>query len=311
MKRLSLLLLTGILLSIPLGARPGELRDARCYVCHKKFREALSRGEAHAPVAEGDCYACHVRHDGEWKLVLLDTVPKLCLRCHGRTADGNLHKPVSEGQCLSCHNPHNSTHPKLLIADAPGLCVRCHKDTARPDSAHAAKCGGCHRGHQSERRSLLWAEYPEERRIDFSEEGYALCFQCHDPTVFREPSTRSATAFRDGDENLHHLHTVGTAEPARYGLKGKAKRGLSCSGCHDVHGSDQAKAVRSSFEAGGMTVYTLKFTRVPGGGSCVVGCHKPQRYENTPAEHPAATTVDSDRPSGAGRTTGPALRHVN
>jgi predicted CXXCH cytochrome family protein len=181
----------------------------------------------------------------------------------------------------TCHRSHNSPNRKLLAKAAPALCYECHDDFSKKKSVHSpvadGECLECHAGHKADREALLTKNYDRERSVEFSEKAYELCFGCHEPKAFADPAAADSTGFRDGNRNLHSLHLVGKVEAGKYKLE-RSKRRLSCNGCHLVHGSDQEKLVRGSLERGSMTIYTIQFTKTEAGGTCVVGCHKPQDY---------------------------------
>lgn len=258
-----------------------ELADSPCFACHKVQRKAFSEGTVHSPVSEGDCASCHKDHGSTNTLILTDKVPKLCLGCHDEISGAHVHTPVADGECGACHRPHNSSSKKLLAKATPDLCYECHDDFRSKKSVHApvadGECLECHAGHKSDQEALLTKDYNRERYVEFSEKDYALCFGCHEAKSFADPAAAESTGFRDGTRNLHYLHAAGRLGAGKYKLERTRKR-MSCNGCHLVHGADQEKLVRASLQRGGMTLYTIQFRKTEGGGTCVVGCHKPQEY---------------------------------
>ncbi len=157
-----------------------------CYACHADFgaEEAGKTKFLHAPVAAGECTACHDPH--------FSTRPKLqklekgCVECHDPVpAEGVVHRPVAEGDCKGCHGPHVGAAPRQLVRPGNALCLGCHEKSHAQHRSAAVKgkvtqipddfprdgeelsCIGCHKPHQS-----------AERRLFRRNQG-ALCRTCH------------------------------------------------------------------------------------------------------------------------------------
>ena len=89
--------------------------------------EWARRADAHAPVRQGHCEACHDPHGGGTHLITQATEP-LCLKCHGEKRSGwrkdsHVHQPQPRGDCLKCHAPHLSDQPRLVAVPAGQLCA--------------------------------------------------------------------------------------------------------------------------------------------------------------------------------------------
>ncbi len=136
------------------GLRPAQ---KTCVECHGKELEAYkARASSHAPVREGRCEACHLRHGVVGVLRLSADDPALCLRCHaaaeqaeaaksspgkagadkpaGEKVTGAAAKPMSFShppgdtlKCGACHDPHGSDKPHLLKAEGSAACLGCHE----------------------------------------------------------------------------------------------------------------------------------------------------------------------------------------
>jgi len=269
-----------------------------CARCHEDISQALAaRKHVHAPV-EDDCLSCHSAHGADNPWMLLKPSPALCLDCHTdvvETATAYPHPPVaSDKDCTVCHEPHATDVEKLLPDEPMHVCLGCHGG----DAAKAANrldlrkfldehpehhgpildgdCTSCHNGHGGPYPKLLDAAYPESFYAPYSEDRYALCFQCHDAAAFASERTESDTGFRDGDRNLHFLHV------------NRNPKGRSCRACHDPHATRGPKHVRESVPFGSWEI-PIRFRATETGGSCAPGCHRPYRYDRT-------LPVTGDRP---------------
>lgn len=261
-----------------------ELADSTCYECHEDFRDSITEGSIHEPVADGDCESCHEDHGDEEKLVLADEVPELCFSCHDEYNEQNKHEPVADGSCLDCHQVHSSAATALLNDDMPGLCFECHDDYSEKANVHEpvadGECTECHQAHDSLQGVLMNARYNLNRYAIYSPEEYDLCYGCHDKEPFEDGSMFEGTNFRNGENNLHYLHVYGSVEVNKYGIK-KKKEGMTCIGCHRTHSSEQKRLVRHKLDCGETACYTINYRAFEGGGTCVVGCHKPKVYRNS------------------------------
>jgi len=168
--------------------------------------------------------------------------------------------------CESCHGPGKAhvdgggdvtkirRFDKLSAKDASATCLSCHAG-AHPNferSAHAksgVSCLGCHSVHHSEApERLLKAEQPK------------LCFQCH---------SDQKAAF---DMPFHH--------PVNEGA-------VSCSDCHDPHGTFQANNLKATADQNAVCTKCHAETRGPfvyehaavKAEGCV-GCHSPHGSQN-------------------------------
>ncbi len=211
--------------------------------------------------------------------MLPDSQPGLCYNCHkdiaAYTNSSNKHEPVVAGQCSKCHNVHASDQPKLFAYPQTDLCFSCHTELQSYVSVQEHKhgpvqqgdCNACHNPHGSEYHKILRNYFPEEFYISYSEENYAICFECHNRQIAQDEKTTTLTDFRDKDRNLHFLHV------------NKDVKGRSCRACHQVHASNQEKHIRVSVPFGKMNwELPVNFTKTKNGGSCVVGCHGPKVY---------------------------------
>lgn len=85
--------------------RPREKLDTSCGPCHADyFGEQVS----HAPVASGDCLACHEPHRSTLLHLLKRTVYDTCVECHEEKEDlsPESHSGADAENCTKCHDPH-------------------------------------------------------------------------------------------------------------------------------------------------------------------------------------------------------------
>jgi predicted CXXCH cytochrome family protein len=274
----------------------GLLTDAPadlCVACHIDFKARMEGAvSVHEPAQKG-CEGCHGAHGGATRFFVTAQGRKLCEQCHGdflKKVDQSKypHKAMTEGKaCENCHEPHASKQEKLLATNTETLCLACHNKTIDVDNRTIANvaaqiqdaeflhgpvrqknCIACHVGHGSNFPQILNKAFPAGFYAPFTDEAYALCFECHDKNlVLNEHST--ITGFRNGDLNLHYVHV-------------HREKGRSCRACHQEHASNQPLDIRDQVPFG-RWIMQIKYTKTETGGTCMTGCHVPYGYDR---EHP-------------------------
>ncbi len=255
-----------------------EAPEDLCFSCHEEKEADVQKRHVHEPVARG-CTNCHQPHASEANNLLAEDSPGLCFTCHPdqakSTAVDHPHAPVTNGSCQQCHDSHASDFPRLFPTDPANLCFSCHTELGEYIADQQYKhgpvqdgdCSACHDPHGSDHFRSLHKDFPESFYVEYAEENYDLCFECHNRQFAQDEKTRTLTGFRDGDRNLHHLHV------------NKVLKGRSCKACHQVHASSQGMHIRLSVPYGSINwELPIKFTKTPDGGSCQVGCHSPKGY---------------------------------
>ena len=257
----------------------GEL----CLQCHDEKEEDLAKEYIHPPVVEG-CEQCHDPHSADEPVLLLEKGAQLCASCHEEMhpevfediASAKFpHEPAAEGRCVDCHLVHSSDFESLLHDTQDRLCLGCHtelsEDIEESKNLHGpvqtGQCSACHKPHGSLYPRLLEKDFPEEFYVEYRPETYDLCFECHKRAIAEEKFTTTLTNFRDGDTNLHFSHV-------------NREKGRNCISCHDAHASNQPKHVRYEVPFG-VWFYPVELTLTATGGSCVVGCHAPKKYDRS------------------------------
>lgn len=248
-----------------------------CFSCHQKMRSELSAKYLHGPVQSG-CGTCHNPHSApKARLLKVDGRKELCLGCHDDIAKQlktvkRPHPAIESAGCIGCHSPHASPQAALLKAPMKELCSGCHeekKQELKRSFSHgpvaANQCQGCHNAHGADNPNILKTFFPPEFYNSYKEGLYALCFNCHEKAIAREPKTSTLTNFRDGERNLHYVHV-------------HSEKGRSCKACHQVHASNQQKHVREEVPFGSWML-PINYKKTASGGTCIVGCHSPKSYD--------------------------------
>lgn len=259
--------------------KPG---DALCASCHLESQSFTKAKVVHAALEAG-CTSCHNPHGAERPKLLAEQGSLLCYQCHdeiqAKVEKAKVaHPPVaSEKGCVSCHSPHASENAKLLLKTESETCLGCHK-AILPKAASVlhgplkeGHCTACHDPHGSQYAKLLVAEFPKQQYVAYDDKEFALCFTCHDRALLQYPDTSFATAFRDGEQNLHYLHV-------------NKQKGRSCTLCHEVHAS-VGPALIAKDVAFGQWRLPLNFVKTGTGGSCAPGCHRAYSYDRQNPGH--------------------------
>ena len=262
-----------------------------CNECHGQFKFPKDK-YVHGPVASGDCDVCHDPHSANNPRLLRKEGNTLCFICHTESiiAKKNIHKPLAEGAvaekagCTVCHTSHQSKNKfQLKEETAAELCFGCHEEKGEFDKKimHGLKqeldCSLCHDPHASNNNSLLKFKFPKERKNEYDEEIYELCFQCHLRSLVAERYTWEKTNFRDGSKNLHFVHV-------------KANK-RNCNLCHDIHSSNNELFVREfkvypKDPLSKKYINKFKFLASNSGGSC--------EQNNCHANHQSYNRLKSD-----------------
>ncbi len=250
-----------------------------CLNCHEL--EGLAARVQHAPVAAGECSACHNPHVARFASLLRDRPAPLCQTCHSgvqrELSKAEVHAPVAAGECSSCHDPHGSDNQGLLIAAGGGLCVSCHstiEEWQERSVKHVpfaqGKCSVCHAAHASDTPGLLrqpgsricFGCHSADAAFKSAHKSYpverAVCHQCHDPHASAQRGLFRETIhppFEDGDCTTCHA-AAGSADP----FATITSQDRLCGDCHE-------EQVAASRDASSPHVSA-------GGGSCTA-CHNP------------------------------------
>jgi len=220
----------------------GGMNDL-CKQCHQDV--IGKKTHIHGPVAAGACEACHQPHAAKYPKLLVAEGKALCLTCHKEMGEQMktmkvTHKPVKEGECAQCHDPHASDYAMQVKAAPAQLCTSCHEHDAIKKMATDAKykhtvvldgqaCMNCHTPHGGQLAKLMKAQPVE------------LCLKCHAEKV-KEPDIAGGAAGVGG----RVVASVAEVRDPKLVKHGPVKDGM-CSGCHNVHGSDNTRLLAKAY----------------------------------------------------------------
>lgn len=215
--------------------RSASMNDL-CKQCHQDV--IGKKKNVHGPVAAGACEACHSPHTAKFPKLLISEGKGLCLSCHKELSDQVRqtkfpHKPVAEGECAQCHDPHASDFAKQIKMAPADLCTSCHEhDKIKQQAMNATHkhsiviagqaCLNCHTPHGGSLAKLVKTE------------PIKICMGCHNQKI-EVDKTRSIAAVSEVIDPEQSKHG-----PIRDG---------NCSGCHNVHGGDEAKFLSKPYPA--------------------------------------------------------------
>ncbi len=239
------------------GYRPPDAGGELCGKCHESYQEFEADDWVHGPVAVGECGWCHEPHKSEFKGLLKESQPGLCMSCHEESVvDYNAyHKDKGDARCSDCHDPHASGN-RLLLADSRTYERRA-KTLALLPSPHAGwpkdLCRSCH---------------VPERSNELTEEVDSTCLSCHgefDPPGPTDPNLHGAmkegncttchmphrsklpNLLRvDAEKKCYQCHTL---EEVRSGDHPNVTR-VDCLLCHNGHSSERASLLKDGISVG-------------------------------------------------------------
>ncbi len=273
--------------------KPTEL----CLSCHEDKKEEMAKAvSVHQAVKDG-CTGCHSAHESNDPALLKGPGIADCMACHKDFLSRMEKKKYFHGaltenhRCANCHSPHFSKERFLLKEKPSLLCMDCHtKEITVPAKGKNGRtrtipsileqikgkkflhgpvkvgnCAACHNGHGSDYINLLRFPFPGTFYAEWNKKAYLACFECHESRLVSEKRTTKSTGFRNGDLNLHYLHTM-------------RKKGRTCRACHAEHASSQPKLIREKVPFGSWAFDNV-FKKTPTGGTCATGCHRPKAYD--------------------------------
>jgi DmsE family decaheme c-type cytochrome len=165
------------------------------------------------------CSACHRLEDQNWAHTI-----------HAKVFNLNPRNALEERGCEACHGP-GSAH--IQNPREPLSIIRFSQRSQTPIAAQNAQCLTCHRGGQR----IFW-------QGSVHETNDLACSDCHNP--HSNFSTRGLTARQSVNETCFQCHAEQRAEFRRRSHKPVLEGQLSCSDCHNPHGSTTAALLKTS-----------------------------------------------------------------
>lgn len=249
-----------------------------CYQCHDAYGRKLT---VHAPVADGECGACHNPHGGDGRFLLNadHNLTALCTECHDAEAFKGAvqHGPAASGECTACHNPHESNESALLKNPLQESCTGCHAEMteglANSPYIHSAvqesKCTACHNPHSAPAAGLLQKDLEElclechkqvGRDVKKARTKHAAlyldekCSACHSthfstyPALLNAPEQEVCLSCHGQDDfsKSNPLRNIAKEIKNKPILHGPLQEG-KCSSCHNPHGSDNPRLLKGKY----------------------------------------------------------------
>jgi predicted CXXCH cytochrome family protein len=188
--------------NLPLAAAEHPLKLEKDADCASCHEDKTKGKAVHSAIAMG-CATCHdVKTEGDTTTVTL-TSPKdqLCFTCHEKAKEEVKHGPYEKGSCVTCHDPHTSDFPKQLRAEL-----------------NANFCLECHGPRK---------DVPEKVALFKSQ------------AVTRDEFLEIPKIFLSADQSSGHPIDRHPTAGVRNPMKPEEK--LTCTSCHAIHASSEAK----------------------------------------------------------------------
>jgi predicted CXXCH cytochrome family protein len=208
---------------------PRMMREAAsriCYGCHPENTKSFHEKKGFSIYV---CQKCHDLHRPKQEHLIVDNSRFLCLECHEfRTDAAFTHEFIREGGCFSCH----SYHAAPLSDDIASLCLKCHGAVLEKAGAHGgipvgeSQCTSCHRPHQSNKKSLLYAS----EHTPFAKRDCAACHE--DPSAPLSGAVRGLCVECHDDKDLAAAESAGDNIHPPFGEE-------DCRFCHSSHTSGE------------------------------------------------------------------------
>ena len=167
------------------------------------------------------CMECHADATAEFERTLM-----------GRIFMKNPRNHQEKQGCESCHGP-GSEHVAAGGGRGVGGIVGYGKDSQYPVSERNAICSSCHQGG----KQLHWTGGTHESR------GLA-CTDCH--TVMKKTSAKNQFAKATEIETCYQCHKMKRAQMQRSSHMPLREGKMSCSDCHNPHGSFTDKMLQKA-----------------------------------------------------------------
>jgi predicted CXXCH cytochrome family protein len=240
-----------------------------CLKCHEDAQGWLKNKYVHGPVAMGDCTACHLPHQSDYKFLLKEgQTSKFCFSCHDNVMMKRkfLHGPVAAGNCNVCHDPHASVNKFRLPKPGDELCFNCHKDRMSEFNKKyvhkpvGESCLYCHDAHSTEAKYILksdgatlclgchkkMADQLSKVSVPHSALKEGICTNCHTSHASDFPRQLKASAKDVCFTTCHNHRAMGDQIANAKKMHGPVGKS-DCYACHDSHGTNYTMILRKFF----------------------------------------------------------------
>jgi len=247
-----------------------DLDNQSCVKCHA----GKTAGKyVHTALNEKQCIDCHNPHD------VSPMPPVSCSECHmGLSDSSQSHNTRVEDRCTECHDPHSSNNPntiKSIEDQSNDECLACHTSIqrrlefgrVRHEAVSDGDCTDCHTIHIGEKPFTV-ERFSPTKYTPYTRDAYALCFECHEPSLVEKKFTQVDTGFRNGLVNLHYRHVYRDTE-----------KGFSCWVCHDAHATFQTNLIHRETFYNPKYNLKIEIQATETGGKCFTNCHMEKVYQ--------------------------------
>jgi predicted CXXCH cytochrome family protein len=206
----------------------GSKRDTTmlCVTCHQDIADRLKQPRRHAPVASGNCTACHDPHGSAFRFQLPAEGDRVCFTCHDDIAEAlaqtHVHPPAA-ASCRICHDPHAAAHPAQLRASSNTVCLACHMNA--PTGGTAADAFLLFGGRPDVVVDRLVAGGSRILLDTSRVSGHPTI--AHPVDARQDPSRKGRTL---GCESCHNPHGAAVAKLFRFGATGISSLCIRCHG---------------------------------------------------------------------------------
>jgi DmsE family decaheme c-type cytochrome len=201
------------------GNSPAASPAASVRLAATETPAAAAQPEAKTYIGQRVCAACHQLENENWAHTI-----------HASVFTLNPRNALEERGCEACHGP-GSVHIRNPAVKAS--IVRFTHDGGTPVAAQNAQCQACHRGGQR----IHWSGSAHERQD-------VACSDCHGPHA--NFSARGLTVRQSTTETCLTCHATQRAEFRRRSHKPVLEGQVTCTDCHNPHGSTTEPLLKAS-----------------------------------------------------------------
>ncbi|HWR57761.1 MAG TPA: cytochrome b/b6 domain-containing protein, partial [Thermodesulfovibrionales bacterium] len=164
----------------------GELRDEKCFKCHKMIKDRVEKKQGYHGTRKEACRDCHSEHPG-----LLGKIIKIDIKKYDH--DTSSFKLVGAHKKVKCEECHKKVPRPNAEDDSAGgywiglkfkKCTNCHKDPHYgqfPEEGKYEKCGPCHNNDGWRGKNLVFDHQKDMKHRLEGKHAELKCWTCHPP----------------------------------------------------------------------------------------------------------------------------------